>query len=99
MKQKNNSLFQSGDTIIISGLTEEDRYYMKYTNAQDFIAALREKDDPRGQLLNNVDYMRAVNKQLSSILEQVDAVLPIHSEEAFISALYRLGVFSKAILN
>lgn len=98
MKQK-NCLFQNGDTIIIRGLDDSDRYFMKYTNAEDFVTALREKDDPKGQLFNNMDYMRSVNDQLGSILQKDEAILPIHSEEAFVKALCRLGVFTKAILN
>ena len=98
MKQK-NYLFQNGDTIIIRGLDDSDRYFMKYTNAEDFVTALREKDDPKGQLFNNMDYMRSVNDQLGSILQKDEVILPIHSEEAFVKALSRLGVFTKAILN
>lgn len=98
MKQK-NCLFQDGDTIIIRGLDDSDRYFMKYTNAEDFVTALREKDDPKGRLYNNADYMRVINDQLGSILQKDEAVLPTHSEEAFVKALCRLGVFTKAVLN
>lgn len=87
-----------GDTIVIHGKSAIDRELVTFTNAESLVEYFRERDDPDGEIGSNEEYMRAVATRLQELTEN-SAALPIHSPEAFISALFRLGLCSKTTLN
>lgn len=91
---------QTGDMIVVHGIIEAEREVVKYTDASALVTFLRERDDPNEHMKNNEEYMRIVNLQFKEIYKLSDKVtIPFHNEEAFVSALFRLGVFSKTTLN
>lgn len=91
---------QTGDVIVVHGAKEAERDLVKYTDASALVTFLRERDDPDELLKNNEEYMRVVNSQFKKIYDLEDKVIiPFHNEEAFVSALFRLGIFAKTILN
>lgn len=98
MKQgKQIQNLQSGDTIVFHGVDDYHRYLLKYTNPEELVTQLRERDDPNGKFRNNQDYMRTINDIIASATETT--TVPLHSEEAFVNALFRIGLFSKANLH
>ena len=83
--------------VVIFGRTNNDRDVIKYTNAKDLVAYIRERDYPDGEIVNNEEYMKTVVDRIKEVHEHF--VLPHHNEEAFVAALFRLGMFGKTTLN
>jgi hypothetical protein len=91
---------QTGDVIVVHGSKEAERDLVKYTDASALVTFLRERDDPDELFRSNEEYMRDVNtefKKIYNIEEKV--IIPFHNEEAFVNAMFRLGVFAKTTLN
>jgi len=101
MKKKGSTMrtqtAKSGDVVVIYGRTTYDRQIIKYTDAKDLVAYLRERDYPEGDVTTNEEYMRLVLSRIKAAYE--DFNLPYHNEDAFVSALFRMGMFGKATLN
>jgi len=89
--------FNNGDIVVIYGETEFERELVKYTNAKDLVTHLRKKEYPDNNSMSNQEYMRTLLKNIQEYNESF--VIPIHSEEAFISALIQLGLCYKTQLN
>lgn len=100
MKKKMESqMAKAGDVVVIYGRTKYDRELVTFTDAKDLVSYFRERDDPSGETTNNEDYMRNVGARLREAYEVDAALLPLHSEEAFVAALFRLGLCSITTLN
>jgi len=103
MKKKvNNMLTQTakpkpGDVIVIYGSNDFDRDLIKYTDAKDLITYIRERDHPAGNIANNKEYMQLIVSRIQEVYEGFN--LPYHNEEAFVVALFGLGIFGKTTLN
>lgn len=90
---------KTGDVVVIYGTHRDDRDVIKYTDAKELVAYIRERDHPAGNngISTNEDYMRFV---VSSIQKHyTDFVFPCHTEDAFVEALFRLGMVAKTTLN
>lgn len=85
---------KAGDIVVIYGRTRD---VVKYTDAKNFVSYLRERDFPEGSVNSNEEYMRTVALRVKETYE--DFNLPSHNEEAFIGALFRIGMFGKTTLN
>lgn len=91
---------QNGDMIVVHGIVEDEREVVRYTDASALVTFMRERDDPNEFTKNNEEYMRIVNLQFKEAYNLGDKItIPFHNEEAFVSALFRLGVVSKTTLN
>jgi hypothetical protein len=88
---------KTGDMVVIYGRTKNDRDVIKYTSAKDLVAYIRERDYPDGEINSNEEYMRTVVDRIGEV--QKHFVLPHHNEEAFVAALFRIGMFGKTTLN
>lgn len=86
-----------GDAIVIHGSTEEKRDVVKYTDAKSLVEYFRSQDDPNHEFRNNEEYMHNVTKKLQAVYDT--SILPCHSEEAFVGALFRLNLCSVTVLN
>jgi len=86
-----------GDAIVIHGSTDGKRDVVKYTDAKSLVEYFRSKDDPEKNFQTNEEYMHSVTKKLQEAYEV--SVLPCHSEEAFVGALFRLKLCSVTVLN
>jgi len=89
--------FKTGDVVVIYGRTNFDREVITYTDAKDLVAYIRNKDYPDNKSMNNEEYMRTIVQNIQEYNEGF--TLPIHDEEAFVSALIRLGLCDKTQLN
>ena len=87
---------KSGDIIVIYGRTDFDRDVITYTDAKDLVAYFRERDYPDADF-SNEEYMRMVGNKLKSAAEGLN--IPSHNEEAFVEALFRMGLCGKTTLN
>lgn len=88
---------KTGDMVVIYGRTKTDRDVIKYTSAKDLVAYIRERDYPDGEINSNEEYMRTVVDRIREVYEHF--ALPHHNEEAFVAALFRIGMFGKTTLN
>lgn len=88
---------KTGDAIVIYGRSSHDRDLIKYTDAKDLVTYIRERDHPDGDVTNNEEYMRLVVSRIKEAHK--DFNMPYHNEDAFVSALFRLGMFGKTTLN
>ena len=89
--------FKTGDIVVIYGRTSFDRELVTYTDAKAFVSHIRKKDYPNNDDMSNEDYMRTI---LQNIQEHNEGfTVPTHNEEAFVSALFRLGLCDKTQLN
>lgn len=96
-KTMDKHIARPGDTIVIHGKSTLDRELVTFTDADSLVAYFRERDDPDGEIRNNEEYMRTVANRLQELTDS--SPLPIHDSEAFVAALFRLGLCSKTTLN
>lgn len=53
----------------------------------------------RKMMMSNQDYMRTVSMVISKAVGVKDVAIPYHSEQAFLEALFRLGVCVPVMMN
>ena len=85
-----------GDVIVIYGRTNFERDLVVYTDAKDLVAHIRKKDYSDEEM-NNEEFMRLIVSNIQKVNENFN--VPIHSEEAFVAALFNLGICDKTQLN
>lgn len=95
---KINSMAKSGDVVVIYGRTKLDRDVVRFTDATSLVSYFRERDDPKGEIASNAEYMKFVGDRLRTVYE-MEGVLPSHNEDAFVAGLFRLGLCSLTTLN
>lgn len=87
---------KTGDVVVIYGRNNFDRDVIEFTNAKDLITYIRERNYQSYEIESNEEYMQFI---VSRFKEKYDGHIPYHNEEAFVSALFRLGLFGKTTLN
>lgn len=101
MKKKARSMStqtaKAGDAVVIYGSNSFDRDVVKYTNAKALITYIRERDHEHNDIATNEEYMHMIVSRIKDAYEDVN--LPYHDEEAFVAALFKLGLFDKTTLN
>ena len=95
-KMTGKQQLKTGDIVVIYGRTNFDRELVTYTDAKNLVSHIREKDYPDNEM-NNEEYMRMIVKNIQEVNENFN--MPIHNEEAFVAAMFRLGLCDKTQLN
>jgi hypothetical protein len=95
-KMTGKQQLKAGDTVVIYGRTNFERELVTYTDAKELVSYIREKDYPDDEM-NNQEYMQMILKNIQSYNEGF--TMPTHNEEAFVAALFRLGLCDKTQLN
>lgn len=91
-----------GEMVVIFGKTDFDREVIQYTNAKDFVAYICKRDHPGNTPTNEV-YMKNIANSIRVAFKDAAAEaninIPTHSEEAFVKALFRLGIVNTTVMN
>lgn len=95
-KMQTQQVVKTGDVVVIYGRNDYDRDVIEFTNAKDLITYIRERNYQTYEIGSNQEYMELI---VSNFKEKYDGYIPSHSEEAFVAALFKLGLFGKTTLN
>lgn len=88
---------KTGEAVVIYGRNDFERDVIQYTDAKALITYIRERDHSNGDISTNEEYMHMFVSRIQD--EFKGFTLPYHNEEAFVTALFGLGMFGKTILN
>lgn len=88
-------MFQPGDKVVVMGSSPLDREMFTYQDPVSFVTEISKSDDQVSGSNSNQEFMRRV----AILLKETDVTIPHHNEEAFINALIRAGICSRASLN
>lgn len=92
--KKTIKMFEPGQTVVITGETAFDREIVVYNDPVSFVETIA-NSKKKSEKITNQEFMFNV----SSLLKDADITIPHHNEEAFVSALIKVGICSPAILN
>lgn len=95
-KMQTQQVVKTGDVVVIYGRNDFDRDVIEFTNAKDLITYIRERNYKTYEISSNEEYMSFI---VSRFKEKYDGNIPCHNEEAFVAALFKLGLFGKTTLN
>lgn len=87
-------MFEPGQTVVITGETAFDREVIVYNDPVSFVETIANSKKNK-EKISNQQFMFNV----STILKEADVNIPHHSEEAFVTALIKVGICSPATLN
>jgi hypothetical protein len=94
---------KTGEMVVIFGKTDFDREVIQYTNAKDFVAYICKRDHPDGNTPTNEVYMNYIANSIRGAFKdsaaEANINIPTHSEEAFVKALFRLGIVNTTVMN